>query len=133
MAGESHGSKARIHLVGYDLSPFLSTASADDSIDTAEITAFSDAAKRYLAGLEDGTFSADGNYALIAAADDVRDAIVAAKSQADGLLSYWPAGDALGNAGAGCGAIETASSITTDIGDAAKTSLSLQSSHGFEE
>jgi hypothetical protein len=91
MAGESHGKAGRIHWVGYDVSNFLNSASTDDSIDTAEISAFGDLGKRYLAGLEDATFSADGNYAFNAApADDIRDAIIAAKSQSDGLLAYWP-------------------------------------------
>jgi hypothetical protein len=133
VAGEVHGSKSRVHIVGYDASGYFRSADSTDSFDTAEVSALVDMSKRYIVGLEDGTFSADGFYSYLAAGDDVRDLLIAAQSSPDALLCYYQAGDAIGNAGVGLGSIETARGVETPIADAVKVSLQLQSSHGFEE
>lgn len=131
MAGEVHGSQTRVHFVGYDLSPYLKSATIEETVDTADVTAFTDLAKRYIVGQEDGSFTADGNYVSTQGA--VRDALEAAAGVKDALLTVYPEGDALGKPAAGLGGIESTRSIQTPIADAVMVSMALQSSIGVED
>lgn len=47
-----------------DMTAFLSEASPEQEIDTAEVTVFGDGTKKYIPGLEDATFSLSGFFTV---------------------------------------------------------------------
>jgi hypothetical protein len=55
-----HGKTSRVLLNKYDLSPYLNDLSISQSVDPAEVTAFSSSAKSYIVGLRDGKISLGG-------------------------------------------------------------------------
>jgi hypothetical protein len=121
----SHGKNAQIWIAdsGATLRNFTSVGtqvSFDRSADTSDVTAFGDAAKKYLAGVKDGTMSLEGN----------RDATY--EGYLDGILGtettfrYFPEGSATGKIQYDGTAIVTTFNETSDSGDANKWSAELQ-------
>lgn len=130
MSGEAHGSEARIYAAGYDISPYLQSASGDESIDTAEVSGFSDGAKRYIAGLQDATVSLEGTYS--SDTDGVVDALRTALGATAKPVCVMAEGDAIGDEGDGLAGIKTSRSVSSEIADAVKLSAELQSTTGLE-
>lgn len=132
MAGETHGSKTKVFAAGYNLSKYFQSASAEDSIETAEVSTFLDLAKRYIAGLEDGTVSFEGIYSSDTPGG-IRDALRTALGATPRPVCVMVEGDAIGVNGDALSALKTAKSVSSEIGDAVKTSVELQSNTGLEE
>lgn len=131
MAGEIHGKDTKVHIGGYDLTSYLRTADTADTTDTAESSTFGDQAKRYIAGLSDGTFTAEGVY--VKAIGAVREALDSF-DRVDGIaVAVWPDGDAIGKFGEALPGIQTVKSVSTDIGDLALVSMEAQSKAGIED
>lgn len=132
MAGEVHGSRTRVHAAGFDLTRNLRSASTEETFEVPESTTFGVDAKAYAPSpIADGTFSAEGLYDL--SDGQVRRALEAMAGVNDALLSVWRDTDAVGKPGEGLAGIETAKSVSTEIGDLAMISMEMQSSLGVED
>lgn len=59
---EAHGIKARFWIGSTDLSGYLQSVEVGGEADTAEVSTLSDTNKRYVVGLQDATFSLEGNF-----------------------------------------------------------------------
>jgi hypothetical protein len=92
----AHGSKARVHFNGYDLSAYLTSVTLSTMIDTAETTTLSATAKSYIVGNRDNTASGEGIFDGEAGNIDViiQAALGAATAKP---FSYLPQGDTVGN------------------------------------
>lgn len=91
-----HGSKARVHFNGYDISAYLMSVSLSTTIDTAETTTLSATSKSYITGLRDNTISGEGVFD--GAAGNIDEIIAAALGAAAAKpISYLPQGDVVGN------------------------------------
>src|SRR5512135_1692066 len=115
MAG-SHGSKAKLYAGALELTSFLTSVDAAATADTAEKSTLGMTSKAYVAGLKDATLSGDG---LFFGDTDELDEYLDANLVGDPILTYWPAGDALGAAGKALQAIFTSYEIATPVGDVA--------------
>ena len=91
----AHGSKARVHFNGYDVSAYLTSVSLSTTIDTAETTTLSATSKSYIVGLRDNTISGEG---VFDGATNSIDAIIQAALGAATAkpISYLPQGDTVG-------------------------------------
>ena len=126
----SYGSAAKVYAGGYNLTTFLSSAGIPLAADTGEVSAFGSTAKAYIAGLKDGTFSAEGYYDGSASAVDV--VVSGALGVADTVFCYLPAGDAVGAYGYGFLGIDTAYEVQTPVDGVAAVSMEAQASGGGE-
>lgn len=126
----AHGSLARVYVNGFDVSAYLQTASVAKSADTAETTTFQSAAKTYIAGLTDATFSLDGLFDRTAGASDV--VLNAALGTDSQIITVLPAGDTIPATGYGGSGYGAAYDVQAGIGDAVKVSASVQSAVGAE-
>jgi hypothetical protein len=130
MAGESHGSKAsfKVGNAGANTLTLVdggNSVGLDESIDTAEISAFADGSKRYIAGLQDGTFSVNFTYT---------NANVALLSAIKGLtraFEYGPQGTTTGLEKCTGSCIMTGLSRSDDMGSATNGSASFQVTGGI--
>lgn len=121
----SHGKSAQVWIAdsGAVLRDFTSVGaqvSLDRSGDTAETTAFGDAAKKYIAGQKDGTFSVEGH--RDPTFEGYLDGIVALET----TFKYFPEGSASGKVQFLGTAICTSFSESSDLGDANKWSAEFQ-------
>ena len=125
-----HGKDAKLYINGADVSAFFTQASSQAMADVAETTTFQQSAKTYIAGVKDGTISAQG---LFAGAAGEAHAVLAAALGLDGSeMIFWPQGDALGAFGQGVSAEQTRYSVEAPVSGVVTTSLEAQSSVGIE-
>lgn len=130
MAQFTHGSTAEVLFGGYDLTSYLRSATINGSADTAESTAFGDTFKTYVAGLKDGTFSAEGMHDSSANASGT--ILHTARGVSGTEISYYPNGDTAGNFGSGLEAQVTSFDVTSPVDDVTSLSVEAQSSVGAE-
>lgn len=131
MATFGHGLATDLYWGGFDVTSFFNSAGVDISRDVAETTAFGSTAKTYIAGLVDGTISAEGMYDTTAlVGGDV--ALQAALAAANVDISMWPEGDVLGKSGFAMRAIQSKYAITSTTDDVNKVSAEAQSSTAAE-
>ncbi len=88
MVAAIFSSATRVYFNGLDLSGYLTDATMDAAVDTAETTTFGKSAKTYIPGIRDNTFSASGHYDPTATAF-LEAALVAGSG---GVLTYCPGG-----------------------------------------
>lgn len=126
--GFSHGSKSVLKVTDAaatlrDLSDYLSSDGLSRSTDTAETTTKGKTAKTYIPGLDDGTFSLEGNF------DPTVDGWLDGLRRKETTFEYFPSGEG-GSAGTNvkyAGAcILTSYEITGDGGDVQKISAEFQ-------
>jgi len=107
-----------------DLSSYLMEISFPESIDTADVTAFSPAggAKAYIVGLKDAKISLTGKW------DSAFDALIAAVLGQTASLSfeYGPAGSTAGLVKYSGESFVTAYNIGSPVGDVVSASVELQ-------
>lgn len=128
-----HGSNAVLKIADsaggtlQDISDALNESSTEESVDTAETTAFGDTAKNYIAGLEDGTISLSGHFN--SASNKVHDVLKDLK-RAKVSFEYFPEGESSGNAKASGSCILTSYSVSSSVSDKVSVSASFQVSGG---
>lgn len=116
-----HGSNSYISVDGTDISSYTDSVDRSHTVDTAEVTAFGDADKEFIAGLKDGTFSLSGHW------DATADATVAGCF--DGAVVavvFGPAGNTASNVRYSANCLITDYSISSGVGDRVTWSVSLQ-------
>jgi len=134
----THGSRARVYGGGWDLSAYLNTAAINGQVDTVDVSAFTDTYKRYVAGLKDASFTANGFFDGGSGGTTGIDYVLfnaLGRDQTPTIWTYYPAGDTTaGDDAYGIKTINTAYDITSDVGDAVRVSTSgqNQSSGGME-
>lgn len=128
-----HGKNAQFLHGVYNLSPFLNDGSASESVETAETTTFGAAssAKTYIVGLKDGTLSLSG---LFDGSASGVDEIFAASIGSDALapLSFFPAGDTLGNRVTLAQAKTTSYDVSSPVGDVVSVKYDAQADGGLD-
>lgn len=125
----THGSKARALFSGYDLSPYLTGVQTSGTNDVAEVTALSNEAKAYIAGLSDATMTLDG---LLDPGDGRSEQRFLAALGGTVQATHFPAGTAIAARGIGLEGIGTSDEIGTDTESAAKIMGEIQSKTGAE-
>lgn len=127
-----HGSKAKIYLNGYNMSPYLRNVQAPFTVDTAETSTFGNLYKTYVPGLEDGSISVDGIYDGAAnAVDQVFEA--AMSGTGEDIFTLCIQGDnTRGQPGFGFSATTTNYQVTAGIGDVSQVTLQAQNNMGLE-
>src|SRR3990172_9762122 len=126
-----HGSKAKIYLNGYNMSPYLRNVQAPFTIDTAETSTFGNLFKTYVPGLKDGSISCDGIYD--GATDAVDQVFTAAlDSTAEDIFTLCIQGDVFGGPGFGFSSTTTNYQVTSGIGDVSQVTIQGQNNMGLE-
>lgn len=128
MAGEVHGSKAELKIKNaasvLTVIDGGTSASLEEAFETAEVSAFLDTSKRYIAGLADATLSFEassttGNAATLRGIKGlVRD------------FEYYPAGNVSGEEKLSGQLLITSLSRSSDLSDAVKISAEFQVTGG---
>ncbi len=88
---EVHGLNADLTLDGVTFDPYTNTTTLSFSQDTSDVSAYGDADKQYVVGMEDATLSTSGNWDATqdAASYAMLDgATVATSFQPDGTVDY---------------------------------------------
>lgn len=130
MPSFSHGSRGRIYVNGYDLSPYFKEVSTAGELDTADATALADTHHKFLTGLASAKLSGEGMH------DDSAGAIVpvltAAESDTATEVVHWINQDVIGRSGYGMQGVETTFNVNTPVDDVAAVSFEAESNTGFE-
>lgn len=125
-----HGKDTIVYAHGFNLTPFLTAATAGGSADVADTSTFGGAAKTYIAGLLDGTLSLDG---YMDCADNQQDEVAEAMLGAGKrIFSTYQGSDALGAAGRHLEADEVGYEATADVGSAVAFTAEMTASVGME-
>lgn len=131
--GFAHGSSAVLKVADseggtlQDISDALNESSSEESVDTAETTAFGDTAKAYIAGLEDGTISMSGHFN--SSTGKVHDVLKDLKRKKV-AFEYFPEGEASGSAKGSGDCILTSYAVSSSVSDKVSVSASFQVSGG---
>ncbi len=123
-----HGSKAKVYVEGYDLTGYLRQVSSAGSADVAETTTLGKTAKTYIPGPKDAVISAEGLYD--GDADAVDEVLQEALGKEETIWTWYPQGDAHGEAGYGAACVETSYEIETPVDDVAAITAEAQADGG---
>lgn len=110
-----------------DISNVLTDVSVSKTADVAEVSAFSNSSKAYVAGLKDATISISGSF------DATVDGYLKAIVGASGSFEFFPIGNSSGLPKASGEAICTSYDRTPDVGGAVTFSASFQVSGDVTE
>lgn len=110
-----------------DISNVLTDVSISKTADVAEVSAFSNSSKAYVAGLKDATITISGSF------DATVDGYLKAIVGAAGSFEFYPIGTTGGNPKASGEAICTSYDRTPDVGGAVSFSASFQVSGDVTE
>ena len=110
-----------------DISNVLTDVSVSKTADVAEVSAFSNSSKAYVAGLKDATITISGSF------DATVDGYLKAIVGAAGSFEFYPIGTTGGNPKASGEAICTSYDRTPDVGGAVSFSASFQVSGDVTE
>ena len=116
-----HGSNSFISVDGSDVSTFTDSATAAHTQDTAEVTAFGDDDKEFIAGLRDGNFSLSGHWDVTADA-----ALIGTFDGGTVVIIYGPEGNAGGSVEYTATCIVTSYSQSSPVGDKVSWSADFQ-------
>jgi hypothetical protein len=127
-----HGKDAQVMVNGRKLSDYLHTAGVMQTGEVADTTVFGKAAKTFIAGLKDGSLSAEGLFdGAAGAADAVFQAALGAAAVS--LWTIYPGGDsALGNVGYSTRSRQTAHSVDAVVSDVVAVSAEAQTDDEIE-
>jgi hypothetical protein len=129
----AHGSKAKIYMNGYDVSPFTRSVSQASELDTASVDVMGGTYKQSVTGLLGATLNVSGFVDGAAAGSDVLFGPGGAfQTTTKSQVLYIPQGNTGGNMGYGMDAWESTYEVTTDIGDAGTFSAAFQSDVGLD-
>lgn len=132
----THGSKAVLKVADdaggtlQDISDALSEGASEQTVDTAEVSAFGDTAKAYIAGLEDGNLTFSGHFRNDAnkvhdVLKDIKRKIVA--------FEWFPQGETSGNAKQAGDCILTSYSVSSSVSGAVSVSGTFQITGGITD
>jgi hypothetical protein len=121
-----HGKNSYISVDGSNLSAYTDNVQRGHSLDTAEVTAFGDDDKEFIAGLMDGSLSLSGHFD--ATADS---ALHGCFDGAVVSVIYGPAGNGSGAVRYTANFLITDYSVTSGVGDRVNWSVSLQRSGAY--
>lgn len=110
-----------------DISNVLTDVSISRTADVAEVSAFSNSSKAYVAGLKDATLTISGSF------DATVDGYLSGILGAEGSFEFYPIGTTGGNPKASGEAIMTSYDRTPDIGGAVTFTASFQVSGDVTE
>ena len=110
-----------------DISDVLTDVSISRTADVAEVSAFSNSSKAYVAGLKDATLTVSGSF------DATVDGYLSGILGAEGSFEFYPIGTTGGNPKASGEAIMTSYDRTPDIGGAVTFTASFQVSGDVTE
>lgn len=133
-----HGSKAVLKIaddvsgtgVLRDISDALSESAGEQSVDTAEVTAFGNTAKAYIAGLEDGNLTFSGHYTNTA--QKVHQVLSAIKRKVI-AFEFFPAGEVSGEAKQAGDCILTSYTVNSTVTGAVSVSGTFQITGGITD
>lgn len=110
-----------------DISNVLTDVSISRTADVAEVSAFSNSSKAYVAGLKDATLTISGSF------DATVDGYLSGILGAEGSFEFYPIGTTGGNPKASGEAIMTSYDRTPDIGGAVTFTAAFQVSGDVTE
>ena len=110
-----------------DISNVLTDVAVSRTADVAEVSAFSNSSKAYVAGLKDATITISGSF------DATVDGYLSGILGAEGSFEFYPIGTTGGNPKASGEAICTSYDRTPDVGGAVSFSASFQVSGDVTE
>ena len=110
-----------------DISDVLTDVSISRTADVAEVSAFTNSSKAYVAGLKDATLTISGSF------DATVDGYLSGILGAEGSFEFYPIGTTGGNPKASGEAIMTSYDRTPDIGGAVTFSAAFQVSGDVTE
>ena len=110
-----------------DISNVLTDVSVSKTADVAEVSAFSNSSKAYVAGLKDATITISGSF------DATVDGYLKGILGAEGSFEFYPIGNSSGLPKASGEAICTSYDRTPDVGGAVSFSASFQVSGDVTE
>lgn len=110
-----------------DISDVLTDVSISRTADVAEVSAFTNSSKAYVAGLKDATMTISGSF------DATVDGYLSGILGVEGSFEFYPIGTTGGNPKASGEAIMTSYDRTPDIGGAVTFSASFQVSGDVTE
>jgi hypothetical protein len=124
-----HGKNTTILIDEFNLSAFFNSADVAATAETAETTTFGNAAKTYIAGLQDATLSLAG---LFDGGTDAVDEVLSAALGGSAIFSIVPAGaGTIGNRASLAEAFATSYGVSAAVGDAVSISAEAQVSGGL--
>ena len=103
-----------------DISDVLTDVAVSRTADVAEVSAFSNSSKAYVAGLKDATISISGSF------DATVDGYLSGILGAEGSFEFYPIGTTGGNPKASGECIMTSYDRTPDVGGAVSFTASFQ-------
>jgi hypothetical protein len=110
-----------------DISDVLTDVAISRTADVAEVSAFSNSSKAYVAGLKDATITISGSF------DATVDGYLSGILGAEGSFEFYPIGTTGGNPKASGEAIMTSYDRTPDVGGAVSFSAAFQVSGDVTE
>lgn len=125
-----HGKGCDVFVNGYDLSTYLNRIGASGMAEVANTTTFGASDKTYIPGLKDATISLEGLFEPTTGAENA--VLNTALGVASGIVTFYPAGDAITNSGYGASGVEISYDIDIPVDDVVSVSADVQSSTGFE-
>lgn len=129
----AHGSKAKIYLNGYDVSPFTRSVGLSSELDTASVDVMGGTYKQSVTGLLGATLNVSGYIDGAAAGSDALFGPAGAfQTTTKSQVLYLPQGNTGGSFGYGMDSWESTYEQTTDIGDAGTFSSTFQSDVGLD-
>lgn len=126
-----HGKNVAVFYNGANLSRYFNEASISQDIETAETTAFGDAAKTYITGLKDGTMSMSGMFDGAEGAIDATLSATLGATDAD-VATVVPAGAAIGNVSFSAAVRDTSYEISSPVSDVVAANLEVQATEGID-
>lgn len=112
-----------------DISDVLDDASSSQDRDTAEVTAFGDGDRNYIAGLRDGTISGSGHFTNDA--NTVHQVLTGLLQQDDPTpFEFGPQGSTSGDPKASGDCLLTDYEVSSSVGDKVSVSFTFQVSGG---
>jgi hypothetical protein len=124
-----HGKNTAVFYNGADLSSYFNEASVSQDIETAEVTAFGDDAKKYITGLQDGTLSAAGMFdGSEGAIDSVLSSVIGAENS--DVITLAPDGVTVGKRAYSAAVRETSYEISSPVSDVVSANLEVQATDG---
>lgn len=126
-----HGKKTVVLYNGANLTSYFNEATMNNSVETAETTAFGNDAKTYITGLRDGTISANGMFDGVAGGIDATLSSVIGAVASD-VITVCPEGATAGTRTMSCAARETSYEISSPVSDVVAANMEVQSDGGID-
>ena len=125
-----HGKGTVVLFNATDMSSYLKEASSNNTVETADVTAFGASSKAYIVGLKDGAISLNGMFDGAASASDA--IFQAALGASTGVASVFPDGSTIGKRGLTASVHETSYNLSSPVGDVVSATVEMQATGGVD-